>query len=348
MMSAYYLAKSGLNIAVFDKSKLAGESSWAGGGILTPLYPWRYADPINEMAFRSQKLYPSLISELHDLSGIDPQYYNSGMLISTSDIDQQAQEWLKRHAVNHVIADDEYLSLPDICQVRNPRLASALVAALRSKSVALYDHCAINKITPVATNHFELKTEEGHFQAAKVIVSAGAWSGIILEKLNLSLSVKPVRGQMLLFKGPANLLPSIILAEGKYIIPRLDGHVLVGSTMEDVGFDKRTTQQASEDLMSFVKSRCPVLTQYPVIKHWSGLRPASPNGIPYIFEHPEHRGMFINTGHFRNGVVLGPASAELLRDLVEGSAPILHADSFAYHRSISDLAPQNTPVFSMG
>ena len=348
MMSAHYLVKSGLKIAIFDKSKLASESSWAGGGILTPLYPWRYADAINDMAFRSQKLYPSLIDELHETSGIDPQYCKSGMLIPYTDIDDLAQNWLKQHSVVNIHADADYLSLPDICQVRNPRLASALASTIKTNSVAVYDHCSVNKITSISDNCFELKTENGYFQAARVIVSAGAWSGMILDKLGLSVDIKPVRGQMLLFKGPENLLPSIILAEGKYIIPRRDGHVLVGSTMEDVGFDKRTTDEASEDLMAFVKSRCPILAEYPVVKHWSGLRPASPNGVPFIFEHPEQKGLFVNTGHFRNGVVLGPASAELVSDLLLDLPSVLNAAAYGYKRAMSDISVQNTPKYSMG
>ena len=358
MISAYYLAESGLKIALFDKSQLASESSWAGGGILTPLYPWRYDDAINDLAFRSQKLYPSLTADLREISGIDPQYCNSGMLISAEDIDQAACKWLEQNRVNYftastkdcrnLIIDDDYFLLPDICQVRNPCLASSLKSALQHKSVTFYEHCPVNEINPISSDHVVLKTEQGEFHVTKAIVSAGAWSGNILNQLGISVPVKPVRGQMLLFKASAELLPSIILAEGKYIIPRLDGHVLVGSTMEDVGFNKSTTQQAFDSLMEFVKLRCPSLAKTPVVKHWSGLRPASPKGIPFIFQHPEHSALFVNSGHFRNGVVLAPASAELVRDLILGSQPMLNSKAYAYERLVSDCQLDNNPMFSVG
>lgn len=359
MMSAHYLAESGFKIALFDKSKFAGESSWAGGGILTPLYPWRYDNAINDLAFRSQKLYPSLITDLREKSSIDPQYYNSGILIPATEIDQYASDWLQNYKVNYraaldserknVAVEDNYFLLPDICQVRNPRLASALKSTLQqNKSVTLYEHSAVNQITPISSDQINIQTDHGEFSASKAIISAGAWSGKILRQLGISVPVKPVQGQMILFKAPAGLVPSIILAEGKYIIPRLDGHVLVGSTMEDVGFNKCTTQQAYDSLMEFVRFRCPVLAQNPVVKHWSGLRPASPKGIPFIFQHPEYQSLYVNAGHFRNGVVLAPASAELVRDLILGTQSVLNPQAYAYDHLISDIELEDNPIFSVG
>ncbi len=338
MMTAYDLATNGLQVAVFDKSQLAGESSWAGGGILTPLYPWRYAAAINQLAFRSQTLYPALVSRLKQDSGLDPEYCHSGMLISKADVDEGAVDWLNRHDVvyhealpvkhQNLSNNDDYVFLPDICQVRNPRLSATLKLALQHQSVAIHEHCCVDDIVS-GTDGFKLLTEQGQFSASKVVVSAGAWSGKILNQLGLSVSIKPVRGQMLLFKAPLNFLSAIVLAEGKYIIPRQDGHVLVGSTMEEVGFNKDTTQDALDDLMDFVRSRCPQLATYPVVKHWSGLRPASPQGIPYIFEDKTRPGLFVNTGHFRNGVVLAPASAELISDLVFERSSILEPEAYS-------------------
>ena len=357
MMSAYYLSEAGLKVALFDKSKLAGESSWAGGGILTPLYPWRYDDAINDLAFRSQKLYPSLVADLHEISNIDPQYVNSGMLISQLDIDSYASQWLMNNNVNfrstldsefcNVSGEDEYFLLPDICQVRNPCLAASLKSTLHNKSVVIHEYCGVNHINPISSDQIELITEQGKFSAAKVIVSAGAWSGKILSQLGTSVPVKPVRGQMLLFKAPVGLISSIILAEGKYIIPRVDGHVLVGSTMEDVGFNKCTTQQAYDSLMKFVKVRCPILAKSPIVKHWSGLRPASPKGIPFIFQHPEHKALYVNSGHFRNGVVLAPASAELVRDLILGSQSMLNPQAYAYEHLVSDSQRYSDSMLSI-
>ncbi len=130
---------------------------------------------------------------------------------------------------------------------------------------------------------------------------------------------------MLLFNTKPGLIKRIVLEGNRYIIPRKDGRVLFGSTMEDVGFKKKTTQEARDELYNIATERFPVLKEYPIEKHWAGLRPGSPTGIPYICSHPELAGLYINAGHFRNGVVLGPASARLCADLVTGREPSLPA-----------------------
>jgi len=285
-------------------------------------------------------LYPELISRLKQDGGLDPEYRHSGMLISAKDINPQVHDWLKVNDINaqkvdtndypSLSEDDSYYLFPDICQVRNPRLVATLNSALQNKNVMINEDCGVDDIAVTSSGHFELTTAQGQFSANKVIVSAGAWSEPLLAQLGVSISVRPVRGQMLLFKMPKDFLSVIILADGKYIIPRRDGHVLVGSTMEDVGFDKQTTQAAYDDLMAFAQSRCSGLTKAHLVKSWAGLRPASPEGIPYIFQHPEKTNLFVNTGHFRNGVVLAPASAELMRDLVLGHSPTIPSNEYAH------------------
>jgi glycine oxidase len=127
---------------------------------------------------------------------------------------------------------------------------------------------------------------------------------------------------MILFQARPGLLRHIVQGEGYYLIPRRDGLVLAGSTLEHTGYSKETTPQAREQLMKAALRIAPGLAEYPVIRQWAGLRPGSPEGIPFIGEHSETRGLYLNTGHFRNGVVMAPASARLL---VDG---LLKRDSF--------------------
>jgi glycine oxidase len=134
---------------------------------------------------------------------------------------------------------------------------------------------------------------------------------------------------MLLFKTAPGLIKRIVLEENRYVIPRQDGHVLFGSTLEEAGFDKSTTEAARKELHQLATERFPALQNYPVVKHWAGLRPGSPSGIPYIAAHPFLEGLYINTGHFRNGVVLGPASAKLMANLVTGTNPILPQEPYS-------------------
>jgi glycine oxidase len=122
----------------------------------------------------------------------------------------------------------------------------------------------------------------------------------------------------------------MVLESNRYVIPRRDGRTLFGSTIEDVGFDKQTTKAARDELYRIATERFPILKQYPVEAHWAGLRPSSPAGVPFIGRHPQIDGLFINAGHFRNGIVLGPASARLLADLVLERPPILDPAPYAW------------------
>jgi glycine oxidase len=128
---------------------------------------------------------------------------------------------------------------------------------------------------------------------------------------------------MILYRAEPNVVQRIVLSRDRYVIPRRDGRILVGSTTEEVGFDKSTTPAAMQELESEACRLIPALAGYEIEHHWAGLRPGSPNGIPYILQHPRIEGLFINTGHFRNGVVLGLASARLLADMLLGQQPIL-------------------------
>jgi glycine oxidase len=135
---------------------------------------------------------------------------------------------------------------------------------------------------------------------------------------------------MLLFKADPGWLRHIVLGDGHYAIPRRDGHVLVGSTLEYVGFDRRTTGDARTLLLNFVRRYLPDLLADGPVKQWAGLRPGSPRGIPFIGEVPGIDGLYVNAGHFRNGVVLGLASARLLRGIMTGTVAIDDLDPAPY------------------
>ncbi len=327
MLSAYMLAKSGKKVIIIEKSTAALESSWAGGGILSPLYPWRYPDTVNVLAAKSQLMYPALVAEIQKISGLDPEYRRCGMHILQDDMDETAYQWLDEHKIEYENTvppwstenHRHYLFLPQIAQIRNPRFIKSLTVALEKMGVEIQLNQEVFGFKKKAENDFEISTAKGLLSAEKIVVCAGAWTSRLLGQDLPSVTIKPIRGQMLLYKAPADLISSIVLAMGKYIIPRKDGRILVGSTMEDVGFEKATTEKGRVDLMAFVEDICPVIANYPIEQHWSGLRPGSPDGTPYIGEHPTISGVYINSGHFRNGVVMAPASALLLSDIIQGN-----------------------------
>jgi len=196
-------------------------------------------------------------------------------------------------------------------------------------NVELREHCTVTGFIQENGQISGVTTAGGEIRAERVVLAAGAWSGELLKTLGLELPVEPVKGQMILYKCAEDFLPSMVLAKGRYAIPRRDGHILIGSTLEYAGFDKTPTDNALESLKASAEELLPALKEAEVVGHWAGLRPGSPEGIPFIGELPAHPGLWLNCGHFRNGLVLAPASCRLLADLMLGREPIIDPAPYA-------------------
>ncbi len=172
-------------------------------------------------------------------------------------------------------------------------------------------------------------TDNGAVAGQSVVLAGGAWTGALLGEHAGLVRVVPVLGQMILFRASPGTVRPTVLHKGRYLVPRRDGRVLAGSTLEYVGFDKRTTEAALSELRRAAVKLIPALADAPVERHWAGLRPGSPNGVPFIGAHSEIRGLYVNAGQFRNGVVLGPGSARLMADIVLERSPILDPADYA-------------------
>lgn len=343
LLTARELARSGQSVVVLEKGRFGMESSWAGGGILSPLYPWTYPEPVNRLAQWSQQHYAQLAETLRDESGIDPQWTQSGMLILDEDRFSPARAWaatygmpvreldprqLREDETELLIGPHRGLLFPEIAQIRNPRLVKSALAACQRYGVELHEQTEVTALLNNGKRVIGAETLQGRHVADKIVICAGAWSRQLLAEQKISIEIKPLRGQMIMFRAPPGLIRRITLYKEHYVIPRRDGRVLTGSTMEDVGFDKTTSEEALNDLKLFAQQLYPALKDYPVERHWAGLRPATPTGIPYITSVPDRENLYINAGHFRNGVILAPASAQLLADLVLGRETAL--DPLAY------------------
>ena len=152
----------------------------------------------------------------------------------------------------------------------------------------------------------------------------------------MRLPVRPVKGQMIAYQAPPGLVQRVVLKDGRYVIPRSDGLLLVGSTLEEAGFDKATDEEALVSLKRSAENIIPALADCPVAHHWAGLRPGSPEGIPFIGALPDFPNVFINAGHYRNGLVLAPASTHLLVDQLLGRKPLM--DPAPYQPTAARLA----------
>ncbi|MCX8050132.1 MAG: glycine oxidase ThiO [Methylohalobius sp.] len=331
LLCARELVQSGCQVEIVERGQIGREASWAGGGILSPLYPWRQPAAIERLTQSSGQHYAELSQALKQATGIDPQWQQCGMLwFSLRDLEAAIKWCQKRKIAWQILSPKEVAELqpgievqesqalwiPEISQIRNPRLIKSLQQDLRQCGVILKENTPVLGFVRSRERIAAIKTSNGKIEADVFIVTAGAWSSSWQIEEAWQPDIRPIKGQMLLIKAKPNLLRLIVQCDEHYLIPRLDGRILVGSTVEDSGFDKRPTRPAFEELYAFALKTLPILKCSPVELHWAGLRPKAPGGIPYIGRHPEIANLYYNCGHFRNGVAMGPEAAKLLADLV--------------------------------
>ena len=345
LATAHELLRSGASVTILEREHCGRGASWAGAGILSPLLPWDYSEPVTRLTQLSNRLFPEFIEALITETGIDPEYQASGMLVlpellpdssHASAIARRgaryhmAEDWCQRHAfplrraqsheiVPALVRDEAALWLPGVCQVRNPRLLRALIKAVNLAGGKIIEHAEACELKIEHGRVQSISTSQGtEYSAGHYIMATGAWSRELLGEHALKLNIWPVRGQILLFKVQPHLLKTIVLRDCDYfyLIPRRDGHILAGSTLEEAGFEKLPTAEARESLLSKAHALLSVLNEETVAGHWAGLRPGSPDNIPIIDRHPSIPNLYLNSGHYRYGITMAPGSAHLLVNLI--------------------------------
>tara|TARA_R110001592_G_scaffold66678_2_gene204840 strand:+ start:1959 stop:3047 length:1089 start_codon:yes stop_codon:yes gene_type:complete len=333
MLQARELALKGMDVVLLEKGICGNEASWAGGGIVSPLYPWRYSPPVTALATWSQSYYPNLVQCLEAESDIDPELTRHGLLMLSVDDESDALAWSESNTswLEAIDAEKLYqlepnlrlglsngLWMPHVASVRNPRLLRSLRAWLdRHPGVEIIESCQVSGLKESGSKIIGVETcTHGVLEADLYVLCTGAWSSEVCAHENIK--VEPVKGQMLVFAATPGLVNRVVLNNGKYVIPRRDGLVVAGSTLEYCGFDRLTTKQAKDELADMAIDLFPELASCQISHHWSGLRPGTSDGIPYIGCHPQFENVYINTGHFRNGLVLAPASVYVLTSIMTG------------------------------
>lgn len=322
LFTARALLARGFGVTVIEAAGAGRSASWAAGGILSPLPPWGADPAVWALAADSIGAYPAICAELLENTGIDPQWTASGLWVG--DADDGRQPWLEVQAKpseSRVVPvhgePTRGTLLPWVAQLRSPRLMQALIADFRRRGGSLLEHQG-----PLRWQHRgpvvqAVVTADGQRHAAATyVLAAGAWSAALADLLGVATPVQPVRGQMLLIRAGLSSLPHILLQGDRYLIPRRDGRIVVGSTVEYCGFDAGTTGEAASELLRFAQGLVPGLSVADIEAQWSGLRPMAPGGVPLIGRLGRFDNVWQNCGHYRNGITLAPASAEwLLRQM---------------------------------
>ncbi len=336
------LAVDGIKVILLERTECGKEASWAGAGILAPCNPHRN-DPLSKFQDRSLEIYPSFCAALRDETAIDPEYDPSGEFdllftensVSIARSDAAAAAGRVAHdggAAFELLIKDEVIRMepcvaPTILgalycrmtsQVRNPRLLQALAASCRRRGVEVRERTPVQGLTQVGEKVTGVETPDGRFEAPHTILSAGAWSSQFDARLASIMPVHPVRGQMILLKVDSRPFCRIISRGKTYLVPRSDGHVLLGSTEEpEAGYVKRNSSKAMATLMQTATQLVPSLERAEFVAAWSGFRPGTPDERPYIGPVPGFEGLIAATGHYRAGLTLAPATADAVAAIVQ-------------------------------
>ena len=355
---ALELAKRGAAVTVFDCGEPARSASWAGAGMLAP-----HSEDIGDTAMHalcvaSLERYPQFVADLLARTGVDAEFRRDGTLHAAFDRDElvhaQAlvtslqQRGVRAHALDHreALALEPMLGthvvggafIEEEAQVDNRRLGRALRAACAAAGVTIERTTAPVEVEADERRVRGLRSTRGFHAASCILNAAGAWAGALRGvPARAVVPVVPRKGQMLALAIPRMFASHVVFAAGAYFVPRSDGRLLIGATVENAGFDERVTAGGIAHLLRGALAAAPSLATFTISETWAGLRPGSADGLPYLGATPVD-GYFVATGHFRNGILLAPVTAEVVADAIEGREPALDLRPFAVDRVAANAA----------
>lgn len=361
------LARDGIAVTVVDRGPMGREASWAAAGLLVPVHPWRYPASLLALDDESFRLWIDVAERIREDTQIDLELRRTGLLalIESDEDDEHAErriEWTRsrKHRCERVSAatirdrlsflqpgPGGALWLEDVAQIRNSRAVPALMESATRRGAQFIPYrnafsliveggrvvgANVRRVLPPVTTIDDIRREgePSEIRADFVVLAAGAWSGELLgDRCPPALRTSPCRGQMVLLRAPVIPGFPMVLASGSYLVPRADGRVLAGSTLEPGADTAEVTVDGIGDITAFVRRVAPGLSSMPVERVWAGLRPDTPDHMPCLGPVPGFDGLIAATGHYRSGIMLAPVTAEIVRDFVTGRAA----------RSRRDLAP---------
>lgn len=352
LTTAYFLAREGVRVRLVERGAIGREASWAGAGILPPS-DWATArEPLDRLRALSGRLFPDLSAELREQTGIDNGFVRSGGLEFTSAIGDAAHdEWIGAGIPTELLDESaarclepalapglgSAVHLPSLAQLRNPRHLQALQqACLRTERVHIDGGAQVRDFVREGRRVRAVRTATGTVGGDAFVIAAGAWSDELLEPLGIRTGILPVRGQIALLNPGKVLFRRVLIWGSRYLVPRQDGRVLAGSTEEKAGFVKQTTAEGIDGLLQLAVALVPALKQADVEQCWSGLRPGSPDGLPFIGRVPGLDNVLVAAGHFRAGIQLSPGTALLVKELILAQPPTMPVEAFQLERVMRD------------
>lgn len=346
---AHRLASEGIGVTVIERGQPGQEASWAAAGMLAPQAESAHSvpEPLPELFSASHALYPEFVAELEEETGIHIPYQTNGSVMlamdyqetkmlagllerhlkTGRDVEELSAQEVKEKQPGLSDAVEAALFFPDDHAVDNRQLMSALVEGATRRGVSFLTN------TPVLGWNFEGRRAVGVripgrvVKGETVILAAGCWTDLI-EAGDLATAIRPIRGQIVCLENKPQTLQHLIHSSGCYIVPWPDGRTIVGSTLENVGFDKTVTAEGVKKLLVAAIKTVPLLRDAAVTDQWAGLRPNTPDDLPVLGK-TRYSNLIIASGHFRNGILLAPITAKLITELVVSEQPSISLEPFS-------------------
>lgn len=318
-------------ITVTDRGVLGREASYAAAGMLAPNAECDRIDEFHEFCTASAKLYPGLAAELFAETGINIELDRTGTLyLAFTDEDlaslNDRYEWTRTagleisrlsaaetRSLEPLISDQVRGSLlfPNDWQVENRRLVAALRRYAEIAGITIREHTEVNNLIADSGTIVGAESADVQIFAGTTVIATGAWTSFIkIGGMPTDLVIKPIRGQMLGYRAEAGSMRHVAYTRRGYLVPRADGRILAGATVEDAGFEKDITAEGTAALSFIAAEIAPAVARTGMVEKWAGLRPFAPDALPVIGRLAGFAGVMIATAHYRNGILLAPATAQ--------------------------------------
>ncbi len=344
----FHLLRAGFRVTLLERALPGAESSAAAAGILGAQSEVSETGPFFELCLASRELFPDFIRELESISGVDVGYETSGVLEVARDpseghIVAGRAEWMLDRGLRVEVLDREdarrlepALSekivganyYADDHQLDPPQLARALAAAVHRLGGTFQSGVQVTGLVRDGGRVAGVRTDGGPMYADRVVVAGGAWSTRLADLPALRTPIKPMAGQIVQVESRPPLFRHVLYGLNGYLVPRADGRVLMGSTLEERGFDKAVTTAGLQRITSMALELAPGLAESRLMDSWSGLRPAPEDGLPLLGA-ASLPGLYFAAGHYRNGILLTPVTGHIIVDLISGRPPVVDISPFA-------------------
>ncbi len=359
---AYELQKAGVKVVLLERGTIGQESSSAAAGMLAPNAEADQDDEFLRLCLKGRALFPRYLEELEERTSQQVEWHQSGLLRVPGSEEEASvlarrYQWQKEAGIRiQWISPEEIrelephlkpttrhaLYLPDEANLDNAQLTRVLALAARSRGAEIREHEEVRAPILDQRRVLGVTSTVGAYYSGTTIYAAGAWTTRICPTEETSIPVIPVRGQMLALRAEHPLISRIIYSRDGYLVPRSNGEILVGATVEWAGFDKRNTAGALERLLQAALNLAPELESATFTRAWAGLRPGTPDTLPILGPDPFWQGLIHATGHYRNGILLSGITAKLTAELVVQGRTSFPLEAFSPDRFHVSAKTQST------